>query len=235
MLESKITNIVSFGCSWAYGDEIIDPVLAEQGISYSHRYNDVYRISNCYTGLVAEHYGYTHQNLAFPGSSLQAMQWSLMWWLNNKTPIEIKESIILVGLTGEDRISWYDPNYETGNDDPWNNYLHSTWLDYAGPNVDRGWFDLRKHHIAMSSCDQLSQLNYETTVRMFDGVSARYDVPVIQFNTVATRTIANDTFYDLQIRNSLPHNCYASGGHPNENGHRIIAKKLISTIDRYMK
>jgi hypothetical protein len=208
--------------------------LDKQGISFDHRYNDEYRTNNCYTGLVSNHYGYSRENLSFPGSSLQSMQWSLQWWLNNRTEDEIKKSIILVGLTGEDRVSWYDPEYETGEGDPWNNYLHSTWLDYAGPNVDKGWFELRKYHVAMSACDSLSQLNYETTLRMFDGVSARYNVPVIQFNTVATKIISNDTFYDLQIRNALNRDCYAYGGHPNEKGHRIIADSLIRTIDKYI-
>lgn len=198
-------------------------------------HNNAYRFNNCYTGLLASANNMRQENLSFPGSSLQSMQWSLMWWLNNKTTKHIKESIILVGLTGEDRISWYDPEYEEG-DDEWNHYLHSTWLDYAGPNVNDGWFKLRKHHIAMSACSELSKLNYETTVRMFDGVSARYNIPVIQFNTVATQKMNSiETFYDLDVRSTLQSDCYAPGGHPNEKGHQLIANELISVVDTLIK
>ena len=144
--------------------------------------------------------------------------------------------MLLVGLTGEDRISWYDPAHITGNDDPWNNYVHSTWLDEPRPDVDAKWYEMKKNHIAMSACDELGQLNYETTVRMFDGVSSRYGIPVVQFNTVASTMINGiETLYDLQLRNVLTRSCYAKRSHPNEKGHKLIANSLIKVIDKISK
>lgn len=231
---TDIKNLVSFGCSWTYGDELIDPKLEEEGYEFHHRFNEEYRTNNCYTGLLANHFNLTQENLSFPGSSLQSMQWALMWWLNNRSDEEIKNSIILVGLTGEDRVSWYDPNYEEG-DDGWNHYLHSTWLEYAGPNVDTGWHELKKYHITMSACDGLSKLNYETAVRMFDGVAAKYQIPVIQFNTVARLKMNQiDTFYDLGVKETLQAEDYARGGHPNREGHKKIYNLIKKEIENIL-
>ena len=80
--------------------------------------NDIYRLNHCYTGLLSSHYNALQENLSFPGSSLQSMQWNLMWWLNNHIEEYINNSLIVVGLTDESRVSWYDPNHERGRDDP---------------------------------------------------------------------------------------------------------------------
>ena len=237
MLESKITNIVSFGCSWTFGDELIDPELEKKGMESYYTQNDQYRLSNCYTGVLASHYGLIQENLSFPGSSMQSMQWNLMWWLDNHTDDYIKQSIILVGLTDESRISWYDPNHERGGDDPpWNNYLHAQWLDSAGSNVNRGWFELHKHYLSMSDCDELHKMNYETTVRLFDGISARYDIPIFQFNALATTSMDCDTLYNINGRKILSSETevFKPHGHPNERGHKIIANSLIESVDNYI-
>lgn len=164
------------------------------------------------------------------------MQWNLMWWLNNHTDEYIRSSIIVAGLTEESRVSWYDPNHERGLDDPpWNNYLHAQWLAGAGPNVDRGWFDLHKHHLNMTDCKELYQLNYETTVRQFDGISARYKIPVVQFNAIATADADVNTLHKCNVRSILADepNVFKPQGHPNEKGHRLIADSLINIIDRF--
>jgi hypothetical protein len=159
------------------------------------------------------------------------MQWNLMWWLNNHTDEYIKQSLILVGLTDESRISWYNPNHERGRDDPqWNNYLHAQWLEGAGPNVDRGWFDLHKHYLNMSACDELYKLNFETTTRMFDGISARYRIPVLQFNLLSSTDLSLNTLYDIDVHSVVDNN-YKPKGHPSEQGHRNISDYLIKIAD----
>jgi len=229
-MTTGIKNVVSFGCSWTFGDELLDPELEAQGIPSHYTQNDSYRLDHCYTGIIANQNNLVQENLAFPGSSLQSMQWNLMWWLNNHTEEYIKQSIILVGLTDESRISWYDPNHERGRDDPdWNNYLHAQWLAGAGPNVDQGWHTLYKHYIALSDCNELHQLNYETTVTTFDGISARYNIPVIQFNVLANKTCELSTFYNIDIRQCISNN-YHQGGHPNEIGHSNIATEITKII-----
>lgn len=154
-----------------------------------------------------------------------------MWWLNNQSDDYIRQSMIVVGLTDESRTSWYDPYHErVGDDPPWNNYMHAQWLNGAGPNVNPEWFNLHKSYLSMSACDELYNLNYDTTVHLFDGVSARYNIPVVQFNAIAKNKSKVNTFYDFDIR-ALVNNNYKQYGHPNENGHQLIAKKIIKYID----
>jgi hypothetical protein len=233
---TSVKNIVSFGCSWAYGDELIDPKLEGHGIPSHYTQNDEYRLSRCYTGLLAKQFNLVQENLAFPGSSLQSMQWNLMWWLDNHTEDYIKDSVLLVGLTDESRTSWFNPNHEVGYDDPeWNRHLHAQWLDHAGPNVDDNWHELRKYYTAMSSCADLYKLNYSTTVRLFDGVSSRYGIPVVQVNTIAKSHIDCNTLVDVNIRSELNNEnkhfpVYNPGGHPNELGHVIIAELLTKYL-----
>ena len=155
-----------------------------------------------------------------------------MWWLNNHTEEYIEQSIILVGLTDESRTSWYDPNHERGKDDPeWNNHLHAQWLASAGPNVDKGWHELYKYYVAMSDCNELRELNYNTTTTLFDGISARYNIPVVQFNVLAKTKCSLPTFYDVDIREVEQGN-YHKHGHPNEQGHRNIATKLTKILNQ---
>jgi hypothetical protein len=230
-------NLVSFGCSWAFGDELIDPVLEKQGIPSHYTQNDDYRLSHCYAGILATQHNLKQENLAFPGLSLQSMQWNLMWWLDNHDEDYISNSILLVGLTDESRVSWYNPNHMPGLNDPdWNRYLHAQWLNGAGSNIDKGWHKLKKYYISMSACKELDLLNYKTTVRMFDGVSARYNIPVAQFNLLSNSFTECNTLYDLQIRSKLKEEnkhfpVYKPGGHPNELGHVIIAEALDKYIE----
>jgi hypothetical protein len=222
---------VSFGCSWTFGDELLDPELEKKGMESYYTQNDQYRLSHCYTGLLASHYNLTQENLSFPGSSLQSMQWNLMWWLDNHTNNYIEQSLILVGLTDESRISWYNPHHTKDRDDPpWNNYLHTQWLEAAGSNVDRGWFDLHKHYLSMSACNELYKLNYDTTTRIFDGVAARYNIPVIQFNLLSTNVSNLSTWYNIDARGVVNNN-YKKNGHPTEQGHKNISDYLIKIID----
>jgi len=213
----------------------LDPELEKKGMESYYTQNDSYRLDHCYTGTLAKHYDLTQENLAFPGASLQSMQWNLMWWLNNHNTKYIRNSIIVVGLTDESRISWYNPNHNhTEDDPPWNNYLHAQWLDSSNSNIDQEWFKLHKSYLTMSACDELYKLNYETTAHLFDGIGLKYNIPVIQFNVLSKTKIDVDSFYDFDIR-MLVSNNYKQQGHPNEEGHRLIAKKLIERIDTLLK
>jgi len=229
---ADIKNIVSFGCSWTYGDEVIDPKLEKQGYDHFHRYNDEYRQNNCFVGQLASKYNLKNYNYSYPGSSLQSMQWCLIWWLNKFPKEEIEKSLVVVGLTGESRTSWWEPEYGDNNRDDPNHFIHSTWLEFSGPNVDEGWFKLSKYYYAMTACDSLSQLNIDTTTTLFDGISSKYNIPVLQFNTVATMKPTNiKTFYDINVRRQMSKEHFAKGGHPNVSGHTFIANKLTEIIN----
>jgi hypothetical protein len=65
---------------------------------------------------------------------------------------------------------------------------------------------------------------------MFDGVSARYNIPIIQFNLLARNRIKLNTMYDINIRSVVGNN-YKPNGHPSEQGHRNISDFLGGIID----
>ena len=79
-----IKRVIAFGCSWTYGDELIDPQfrhLDETEFRDHYDENKPWRLANCYAGLVADHYGLELENCAFPGSSLESMRWTMNWMM----------------------------------------------------------------------------------------------------------------------------------------------------------
>ena len=78
----SIKRIIAFGDSWTFGDELMDPQFdgwPDGGMLDHYDENKQYRLSHCYAGLVANHYGVELHNMAFPGSSLESMRWTLQW------------------------------------------------------------------------------------------------------------------------------------------------------------
>ena len=69
-------TLIAFGCSFTYGDELVDPNITEPCIS---NLNDNYRNSHCYAGIVSDYYGLNFINTAFPGGSLESMRYALYW------------------------------------------------------------------------------------------------------------------------------------------------------------
>jgi len=161
-----------------------------------------------------------------------------MWWLNYHSDEYINNSLIVVGLTVESRNSWYDPRHKSSHNDPeWNKHVHSTFLQNADVDIDSNWKKIYKYYISMCECDELHQLYYETTVRLFDGVACRYNIPVIQFNALASTTTTCNTLYNFNSNVYLKgkDDVFKRHGHPNEKGHQLIAKKLIERIDTLLK
>ena len=75
----------------------------------------------------------------------------------------------------------------------------------------------------------------------FDGQSARHKIPTMQFHIMpADQTLDLPTMIWPNFSTTLWFRDHSSnrrrelimpGGHPNERGHKMIADKLISTID----
>jgi len=209
-------NLVSFGCSWTYGD------------SCKNIERDSFR------SILAEKYNLNQINLSMPGSSLLSMQWTLSWWLNKTDVNTVKQSFFLVGLTGEGRTSWYNPKHNKHQAiQPWDKCLHSTCMEWSyGDTIDSNWYDLNKYYYALSHSQELEKYNIDTTAIMFDAVASKYNIPILQFNTVATLKPKVDSFYDINIKDKLTELCYPKNdGHPNELGHKFIAKYLTETIE----
>jgi len=238
-----IKRLITLGCSWTYGDELIDPKfrhLGENEFRDHYDENKPWRLANCYAGLVASYFGLELDNCAFPGSSLESMRYTANHIM--RTYDNLDETIWLVGLTDSTRISWYNPRHEVSNKDPaWNRHIHSTWLAAGlNPNVDSNWNELQKLWTAMSFDRAWAEYNHQVTVSLFDYIKHITNAEVIQFNCLPNpyshqaptflysgsswQQILKDKQKELEVKT------FASGGHPNEKGHEIISKHLIDHI-----
>ena len=237
----KIKKLVTFGCSWTYGDELMDPALKKENPEFLDHYhqNSDYRLSHVYGGLVAKHYGLEFENLAFPGSSLESMRWNLMWYLRNGNPTD--NVMFIAGLTDATRTSWFNPQHQPGMKDPqWNRHMHSTWLAAPNPDIDENWFKLQKLWLGMSYHKEWAEYNFQQTIHLFDQAQARYGIPVLQVSMLPNRygvTVPSLFYSGLNFRDILAEKArtlglevFAPKGHPNEKGHQIISEHLIEHI-----
>jgi len=242
-----IKNLVSFGCSWTYGDELIDPAL-EGKVESFHWENDSYRESHSYPGLVAKHYGWTHEDIAWNGASLQSMLWNFNYWLDHSTPEHIAESIVLIGLTDESRMSWYNTNFKESRrteQHEAHRYVHSVWInndfDIKGEEERmQHWRELHKLHYTLCDDQDWRNTNFNTIIRAFDGMAARHNLPMIQFKVltkqhklkVPTLLEGSSALEILVIRDKPRRDpLFKSGQHPNEKGHEVLADYLIGKIN----
>lgn len=245
----KIKKLVAFGCSWTFGDELVNPdLLTDSSIEDKsridhHHLNDSYRLDHCYAGRVAKHYGLELVNIAFPGSSLESMRWNLMWYLNNQ-PLD--DVIFLAGLTDATRQSWYNPYHDVRSKDPqWNRHMHGTWLLQPNPDIDDNWFTLQKLWLGMSYHKEWAQFNFQQTINLFDYAQTGHNIPVVQISMLNNNAYSGRVpsliypganFKDILVhkRKEFDVEVFAKGGHPNEKGHQIIADHLIEHI-KYAK
>ena len=215
---TNIKYLASFGCSWTYGNSCADIEVGS------------------FRSLLAKKYNLDQISLGMPSSSLQSMQWQLVWWLKNTDLSIIKQTFVLVGLTGEDPTSWFNNQYKCDVSlPPWDKSIHNTMInpkEYNNIDFD-AWGNIKKFHYVYSHCEELTQLNLDSASILFDSVGAKYNIPVLQFNTVATKKPTNiDTFYDIEMNDILLHEHFPpNDNHPNELGHAVIAEKLTEIIE----
>ncbi len=243
-----IKNLVAFGCSWTYGDELLDPKFEGSKVQAFDVHNDSYRQAHAYPGLVANHYGWTLEDLSWPGASLQSMLWNFNYWLDNSSPEHIAESIVLVGLTHELRTSWYNTNYKASKRESQHDshrYIHSVWVKhncdiYGEEDRMEYWQNLHKMHYTLSDCADLRESNYNTIVRAFDGSAARYNIPMLQFNVLTSNhklkvptLLDSSSFLEMLVIRDKPRKdpLFKKGRHPNEKGHMIISDFLINKVN----
>ena len=232
-------KLAVFGDSWTWGDELVDPKYPERDCCDEG--NDQYRLSHCFSGSIAEHYGWEYENYGHPGASLQSTVWTFLWWLQQD--IKHEDYVVLVGLTSADRQSWYNPDHVSySNDPPWNKYIHSSWIHFGSSVVPEEWRKLGKDYMTLSQCDELSIFNYQQAVYFFDGIAKTKNLRLAQFNFYRqlAQINANTLWWPEQNMQdylyALPEarQIHAPGHHPNEKGHQIISKRLINQIDSYI-
>ena len=232
----NIKKLAVFGDSWVYGDELIDPTLENQECC-SHLNND-YRLSHSFSGLLAKELGVPYENYGHPGGSLQSTIWTFLWFLENT---DWSDTVCVVGLTGPDRQTWFNPEHEHMGDDPeWNKFIHSTWVNFGSSVIPKVWQDFGKQYLTLSHDDQLSLYNYQQAVYFFDGIAKTKNIPLVQFNLYDPGTVISgcDTLLwpEQNMQKRLldrpdVKQIHAPGKHPNEIGHQIISKDLLPEVN----
>jgi hypothetical protein len=235
-------KIVGFGDSWMYGDELLDPELIRQD-SDAHacwHQNDQYRTSHNFLGILGQRYGVPTENFGIPGGSMQSSIWTFQWWLDHEPDPE--DCLVVVAHTDSDRLSFYDPAHVSyTNNPPWNKFVHSSWVEYGSSTVPEDFRTMIKQQLVLTNCPELSRLNYQQTVQFFDGVAARKNLNLVQFHIMPAEVEMDlptmiwpgfsTTLWFRDHPNNQRRELIMPNGHPNEIGHKMIAEKLISTID----
>jgi len=227
-----------------YGDELMDPVYLAQHPDghYSDEQNFPYRLRHCFLGLLGHHYGVPIENFGMPGGSLTSTMWTFQWWLDHEAA-PLDECLVLVALTNADRITHYNPNHTHYSRDPeWNKFVHSTWVNFGSSVVPDDFATMMKYQMVLTGCPALTKLNYHQAVLFFDGIAARNNIDMIQFNIMpAEREIANVptlrepgrswTMWFRDHPGNQKRELICADGHPNEIGHELIRDHLISQIE----
>ena len=239
-----IKKLVAFGCSWTFGDELNDPELAHE--KDNPRYWDMntpYRLAHAYPGLIAKHYGLEYENHAFPGASLVSMRDAMTWYIANH---DVSNTFFIIGLTESWRWSWHNANHQPGLNDPeWNRHVNSAWLLHSASTFSESWQQTFRNFLKDQMCPELQLKNLNQTLLFFDGIAARYTVPMIQFSLIESmefykdKTLVNvpthvwptEDIKSWLLNKFNKHEIFAPGKHPNEKGHEIISKRLIDYID----
>ena len=218
-------TLVAFGCSFTYGDELVDPNLPTDNKYFQ---NEPYRLANSYPGRIAEHYNLQLLNTAFPGASLESMRWTLDWLLN-KSEYDINDCMLIVGHTQAHRHSWFDPEIDVNAPGwlyPWNQHKHGSWLKEPGDDLD--WYNLQRLWMKKSLDFQWEEYNLRQTVQIFEGIKLKYNIPVVQFKVFDDEPAVDLPEFTFQ---QIAGDNLAKNGHPNEKGHQLFAEHLINYMD----
>ena len=221
---SKIKKLVVFGDSWTFGDELMAPELATHPGRYNAMpENDQYRLQHGWARHVADQFGLELVNLAFNGMSLQSMIWTALWWVNNH---DVSDSLAIAALTLDHRTSWYLDNVP-GRTPEWNMHIHSAWeqtVGHCGP--------IKQHYFQYSQGAALDQYHRQQAILCFDGIADRHQIPVIQFDIHPAQTpyYGKQHAYVGEAAWNWVEDNHAKNKHPNEQGHVLIANRLISWI-----
>lgn len=231
----KFNRIVGFGDSWMWGDELLDPALHDHPRAHPVLVeNTQYRESQCFLGLLGQHYSVPVENFGIAGGSLQSAIWCYLWWLNNS--VDVENTLVLVGHTDAGRQSFYNPQHMTyPNDPPWNKFVHSSWVHSGNSSATSEWNNMVKSHMVLTDCVEFEKLNYQQAVLFFDGQAAARHGNLLQFCVARPPMVLaapSLMWPDQAVGTFLSGNLHQKPhGHPNESGHVVIRDHLIKQIE----
>jgi len=226
-------RIVVFGDSWTYGSDLVDPALIPKlesegyGLQdaewkYFHE-NVAYREKHRYSNQLSEQLNWSVENYSEPGDSLTGMRVKFIEWASKQYKISW-DTIVIFALTHPDRQSYY-----FAEDDKWYN---SGLLQYG--MEDHPLHQIWKRHVAYSSCNELNMYNVKEFVMMSRAICLERHMRWV-FAPVFTESKFDDPMCMpfcmreiIEIEHRNGHDVWAWGEHPNELGHKFIAKHLIN-------
>lgn len=223
----KPTQLVAFGDSFVYGDELVDPKFLDQRkIPTWQSLNTPYRETHSFPGLIANHFNLKHQNKGIPGGSLVSTRWEFIKWLQNDPNID--STIVLIGLTDEARTSWWNRHHQTLN----RPFVHTTWASWVEDHPP--WNMMVRYHWDLSDCDEFREMQLLESTTLFDSVAQAQDIQLLMFPIFANKTIELDSYWDFCLNQEVPRDGKHRFGrrHPNEAGHQFLADKFISYIQK---
>lgn len=226
-------RIVVFGDSWSYGSDLVDPELVpklesegygleDAEYKYFHE-NVAYREKHRYSTILADELNWSVENYSEPGDSLLGMKEKFINWFS-KQSIHGWDTTVIFGTTSPDRYSFYSEQ-----DKKW---INSGQLQYG--LTDHPLAETWKRHVAHSSCQELSDYTLKEFVLSARALCLEKRMTSI-FAPVFTES-KTDTIFSMPfsmkelmgIEHMNGHDVWAWGEHPNELGHKFIAKHLIS-------
>jgi len=99
-----IKNLISFGCSWSHGTDLLDPTLKEKGYKAVDAINDPYRLSHSYPGIIAQQFNWRLEDRTKYNTTLTEMLTEFKIWMAKNTEEYTAESLVIIGLTHESSI-----------------------------------------------------------------------------------------------------------------------------------
>ena len=208
-------KLVGFGCSFTYGSELQGPDASWD----RHHANSRYRESHCWLGLLANRMGCDWDNRAEPANSNMAIAQQVAdYFINLRDPNE--QIVICVGWSERTRMSWYS-----------NHWTHNGFV-----GEQNGWFASAKEWVTFST-NQSHEMFTQNAKLIANSICKAHNVPILQFNALGKhRTTQYDNYFidgtsmDNMLKRAQTEDdsldLFASGGHPNEQGHLYFTKRL---------
>jgi hypothetical protein len=231
----KYDEVVIFGCSWAWGDELLNPELTidKDDVNYVIAHTP-YREATQFAGVIAKHLDAKITNYGINGGSNVSSQWEFLRWLDKQYD-STKKYLVINSITEADRTTWYNTTNSVDQ------YKHSVCVignfDDSDPHAEK-WNQFSKHHLVFSSHRELKKLTYMQTIELFHGACQTRNIDLIQVNVWPLLDTLNyhpeslvmpkQGLRDLLTDTKL----LAPRLHPNAQGHEYIANLLIPEIKR---
>lgn len=203
----KIKNIVSFGCSWPHGTELIDPDLT----SADEQLNEPYRLAHSYPGLIAAHYGWTLDDHTEVNKTLPSMLEDFTEWLLDASVGDQLQSLVLINLTRES---------VTGAVDRCPAELTYKVITDKNCDIDHQVFEW-----IVAKFDELAA-QHRVPMLQFNVLARQHK---LKYPTL----IESSSALEMLVIRDKPRKAplFAEYKHPNEKGHLILSEFLIDKID----